>query len=264
MTTPKNRRPVAIVTGGFRGIGRGCARALARAGFLVLVNDRDTEENRAAQETFAAEFANVGAEAEFLLGDVSDLALHAALVERAVGRWGRIDCLANNAGVSVKSRGDLLDVTPESFDNCIAVNTRAVFFLCQAVARQMLAGDGEPGVHRSIINITSSNVKAVSINRGEYCVSKSASSMTTKLFALRLASAGIGVYEIRPGLILTEMTAPSKPHYDAMIADGFVPMGRWGYPEDVAATVVSMATGQLAYTVGQAIAIDGGMVMPRY
>jgi NAD(P)-dependent dehydrogenase (short-subunit alcohol dehydrogenase family) len=252
------------VTGGFRGIGRGCARALAQAGFFLVVNDRDTEENRLLQQTYAGELASFGVEAELILGDVTDLNLHHALVERALARWGRIDCLVNNAGVSVKSRGDLLDATPESFDNCIAVNTRAVFFLCQTVARQMAGAEGEPGAHRSIVNITSSNVEAVSISRSEYCVSKAASSMTTKLFALRLAPLGIGVYEVQPGLILTEMTAPSKPRYDALIAEGLVPMGRWGYPEDVASIVVSMAMGRLAYTVGQAVAVDGGMVMPRF
>lgn len=264
MTVQKSNSPVAIVTGAFRGIGRGCARALAQAGFFLLLNDRDTEENRGMREVLASELPSLGVESEIVLGDVADLALHAEMVDAAIKRWGRIDCLVNNAGVSVRSRGDLLDVQPESFDNCIAVNTRAVFFLSQAVARQMAASEGEPGVHRSIVNITSSNVDAVSVNRGEYCVSKAASSMTTKLFALRLARLGIGVYEIRPGLILTEMTAPSKAHYDKLIEDGLVPAGRWGYPEDVASIVASMATGQLEYTVGQAVSVDGGMVMPRF
>jgi NAD(P)-dependent dehydrogenase (short-subunit alcohol dehydrogenase family) len=186
------------------------------------------------------------------------------MLDAAIVRWGRIDCLVNNAGVPAHHRGDLLDVTPESFDERIAVNTRAVFFLSQAVARHMLAQGGDKANHRSIINITSSNVKAASIARSEYCVSKAASSMTTKLFALRLAAAGIGVYEVRPGIIDTDLTRPAKAIYDKMIGDHAVPAERWGQPSDVASTVVCMAEGRLTCTVGQAIAVDGGLVMPKY
>ena len=262
MTQQQSGRPVTIVTGASRGIGKACAVALAQAGFNLLVNDLAFPEGgRCLEEQIAA----LGAECRPMPGDVASLDLHTAMIAAAIERWGRIDCLVNNAGVSVQHRGDLLDVTPESFDACIAVNTRATFFLCQAVARQMVAVAGAAGVHRSIVNITSSNVTAVSVSRGEYCVSKAASSMTTKLFALRLAKAGIGVYEVRPGLIATEMTLPHKEHYDRLIeANGLIPAGRWGTPEDVSAIVVSMALGRLAYTVGQAIAVDGGMVMPRY
>jgi 3-oxoacyl-[acyl-carrier protein] reductase len=265
MAHPRSARPVAIVTGSYRGIGRACACGLAVAGFNLLLNDRDTAENRAIESELAKELADLGAESEYVHGDVTDLVLHRAILDAAMDRWGRIDCLVNNAGVPPRHRGDLLDVSPESFDECFQVNTRAVFFLSQAVARHMLAAQGDPGVHRSIVNITSSNVKAVSINRGEYCVSKAASSMTTKLFALRLAKAGIGVYEVRPGLIATEMTLPFKEYYDKLIEERhLIPAERWGNPADVASIVVSMAEGRLAYTVGQAIAVDGGMVMPRY
>jgi len=258
-------RPVAMVTGALGGIGRACALGLARAGFNLLVNDRPTIGASDCTELFAQELAAEGAQSAFVLGDVTGLELHQEMIATALARWGRIDCLVNNAGVSVMERGDLLNVTAESFDRCVAVNTRAVFFLSQAVARQMLASSGEPGVHRSIINMTSSNVTAVSISRGEYCVSKAASSMTTKLFGLRLAAAGIGVYEVRPGLIATEMTLPHKANYDQLIEQtGLIPAERWGQPEDVANVVVSMAEGRLAYTVGQAVAVDGGMVMPRF
>jgi NAD(P)-dependent dehydrogenase (short-subunit alcohol dehydrogenase family) len=208
--------------------------------------------------------ANLGADCMSFLGDVGELGIHAAMLEAAVTRWGRIDCLVNNAGVSAHRRGDLLDVEPESFDGCFRVNTRAVFFLSQAVARTMLAYPGKDGTHRSIINITSSNAKAVSITRGEYCVSKAASTMTTRLFAVRLAAAGIGVYEVRPGIIDTDMTRPAKAHYDNLIGEHSVPAERWGYPADVASAVVCMAEGRLPYTVGQAITVDGGFIMPHF
>ena len=169
----------------------------------------------------------------------------------------------NNAGVSVLKRGDLLEVTNESFDRCIRVNTKAVFFLSQAVARHMLQQGELSGQHRSIINITSSNAVAVSLSRGEYCVSKCASTMTTRLFAVRLAAEGIGVYEVRPGIIETEMTRPMKDNYDALIADS-VPAKRWGFPGDVAVTVSSMAEGRLTYTVGQAVTVDGGLTIPQF
>jgi 3-oxoacyl-[acyl-carrier protein] reductase len=171
--------------------------------------------------------------------------------------------LRGNAGVGVAQRGDLLEVTSESFDRCIRVNTKAVFFLCQVVARHMLKQGELGGQHQSIINVPSSNAVAVSISRGEYCVFKSASSMTTHLFGVRLAAEGIGVYEVRPGIIETDMTRPVKDKCDALIADS-VPAQRWGFPADVAATVRSMAEGHLTYTVGQAVTIDGGLTIPRF
>lgn len=251
-----NNQPVAIVTGAARGIGRACAVALVAAGFDILLNDRE------ASDALTATAAELGAAA--FAADVADLQQHQRIVDAAFDRWGRADCLVNNAGVGVMQRGDLLDVTPESFDRCVAVNTRAVFFLSQAFARHLIANAPADTHHRSIINITSSNAVSVSISRGEYCVSKAASSMTTKLFGLRLAESGIGVYEVRPGVIDTDMTRPAKAHYDQAIADGLVPAKRWGTPEDVAATVVAMATGKLRYTVGQAIGVDGGLMMSRF
>lgn len=254
-------RPVAIVTGAARGIGRACATALVREGFNVILNDRGDADAVTALNELAEELAPA---AISFAADIADLGSHAHLVECAYRQWQRFDCLVNNAGVGVMRRGDLLDVTPESFDRCISVNTRAVFFLTQAAARRLLADGAGRGYHRSIVNITSSNAKAVSITRGEYCVSKCASSMTTQLFGVRLAQAGIGVYEIRPGIIETEMTLPVKEKYDRLISEGFVPANRWGYPADVAATVCAMATGRLPYLVGQSIAVDGGMTIPRF
>lgn len=257
-------RPVALVTGALRGIGHASATALAAAGFNLLLNDRESEESRALATQVAIELAQHGADSLPVLCDVGDLASHASLLHAALARWGRVDCLVNNAGVPAQRRGDLLDVQPESFDECFRVNSRAVFFLSQAIARHMLARQGDGGVHRSIVNITSSNARAVSISRGEYCVSKAASSMTTRLFALRLAQAGIGVYEVRPGIIKTRMTQPAKAQYDQFIAEHHVPAERWGYPADVASTVACMAQGRLAYTVGQVVTVDGGLTIPRF
>ena len=262
MTTPSSR-PVAIVTGAARGIGRACAVALGVSGFDVVLADLAVHADgplRDAEQDVRAH----GAGAVAVVADVTRLDQHDALIGAATSRWGRLDCLVNNAGVGVMRRGDVLDVTPESFDRCLDVNTRAVFFLSQAAARHMLAQGEVAGQHRSIVNITSSNAVAVSITRGEYCVSKSASSMTTRVFAVRLAEAGIGVYEVRPGIIETEMTLPVKDRYDREIANGLVPAKRWGYPADVASTVRSMAEGRLVYTVGQAVTIDGGLTVPRF
>jgi NAD(P)-dependent dehydrogenase (short-subunit alcohol dehydrogenase family) len=261
--TATSARPVAIITGAARGIGRACALALGASGFNVLLVDIEAAGNSPLRDV-TREAGQLGVEADAIVADVARLDLHAQVIAAAVDRWGRLDCLVNNAGVGVMRRGDVLDVAPESFDRCIDVNTRAVFFLTQAAARHMLA-QGEIGAqHRSIVNITSSNAVAVSITRGEYCVSKSASSMTTRVFAVRLAEAGIGVYEVRPGIIETEMTLPVKDRYDRAIADGLVPAKRWGCPADVASTVRSMAEGRLIYTVGQAVTIDGGLTVPRF
>jgi NAD(P)-dependent dehydrogenase (short-subunit alcohol dehydrogenase family) len=257
------RRPTAIVTGALRGIGKACAVALSKSGFNVLLNDIAMDDQAALAEQLVAEIGESGAESILFSGDVADLDQHKKLIETASGHWGRIDCLVNNAGVGVAKRGDLLDVTSESFDRCFRVNTKAVFFLSQAVARHMLEQGEIEGQHRSIINITSSNAVAVSISRGEYCVSKCASSMTTRLFGVRLAGEGIGVYEVRPGIIDTDMTRPVRDEYDGLIAD-IVPAQRWGFPADVATTVRSIAEGRLTFTVGQAVTVDGGLTIPRF
>jgi 3-oxoacyl-[acyl-carrier protein] reductase len=236
--------PTAIVTGAAKGIGRACAEALLDTGFEVLANDL---------EPFDA------GRAICHVGDIADLAMHTALVQEALQRWGRIDCFVNNAGVGAMQRGDILDVSPESYDRCQSVNARAMFFLSQTVAKVMLESTG----HRCIVNITSSNAVAASITRGEYCVSKSAGSMISKLFALRLAEHGISVYEIRPGLIETDMTRPVKGQYDSRLAE-LVPENRWGKPEDVATVVRQLAEGRMPHCTGQAFAVDGGMTILRY
>jgi 3-oxoacyl-[acyl-carrier protein] reductase len=255
------QKPVALITGARRGIGRGVALALAEAGFDLVINDLERDQD--AEDTLAAA-AGRGAGSAFIAADVADLGAHAHLVDGAIGAFGRLDCLVNNAGVSVLSRGDLLDVSVESYDRCLSVNLRGPFFLTQRVAREMLnrpAGTGKP---RSIVTITSVNAELASTSRGEYCISKAGASMLTRLFALRLAAHGIGVYEIRPGIIRTSMTAPSAERYDRQIAAGATPIARWGEPEDVGRAVATAATGRLPFSVGQVIYVDGGLGVPHF
>ena len=255
-------RPVALITGGRRGIGQGIAFALSAAGFDLVIND--LERDAEAEATLAGISAR-GAQASFVAADVADLAAQPDLVDAAFAAFGRLDCLVNNAGVSVLSRGDLLDVSVESYDRCLSVNLRGPFFLTQRVAREMLgrpARDGEPP--RSIVTITSVNAELASTSRGEDCISKSGASMLTRLFALRLAAHGIGVYEIRPGIIRTDMTAPSAERYDREIAAGAMPIARWGEPEDVGRAVATAAVGRLPFSVGQVIYVDGGLGLPRF
>jgi len=255
-------RPVALVTGAQRGIGRATAVALARAGFDVAINDLKHES--ALDETARLVEAE-GAAAAPIAGDVADLDGHEALLDAVIDRLGRHDCLVNNAGVSVFNRGDLLEVSRESYDHCLNINTRGTFFLTQAFARRLVdAPPPESSVHRSIVTITSANAKAASINRGEYCVSKAGLSMMVKLFAVRLAASGVGVYEVRPGVIETDMTAPAKARYDELIENGLTPIQRWGQPEDIARTVATMAQGLLPFTVGEAVHVDGGLMLPNF
>jgi NAD(P)-dependent dehydrogenase (short-subunit alcohol dehydrogenase family) len=255
-------RLVALITGGRRGIGRAIALALAEAGFDLTIND--LERDRDAEDTLAAA-AERGAKAIFLAADIADLGSHAHLVDGAIGAFGRLDCLVNNAGVSVLSRGDLLDVSLESYDRCLSVNLRGPFFLTQRVAREMLARPArEKEPPRSIVTITSVNAELASPGRGEYCISKAGASMLTRLFALRLAAHGIGVFEIRPGIIRTSMTAPSAERYDQEIAAGATPIARWGEPEDVGRAVATAAAGRLPFSVGQVIYVDGGLGVPRF
>jgi NAD(P)-dependent dehydrogenase (short-subunit alcohol dehydrogenase family) len=259
-STPTGR-PAALVTGGRRGIGRAIAWALADVGFDVLVND--VERDADADETLAGIEAR-GGRAAFHAADVADLGGHAGLVDAVYTAFGRLDCLVNNAGVSVLSRGDLLDVSVESYDRCLTVNLRGPFFLTQLAARRMAAerrpADG-PHHHRSVVTITSVNAELVGTNRGEYCISKAGASMMTKLYAVRLAPEGIGVYEVRPGIIRTSMTGPSAERYGREIAAGLTPIARWGEPEDVGRAVATLATGGLPFAVGQVVCVDGGLAL---
>lgn len=244
----------ALVTGAGRGIGRGVACALAADGFSVVVNDLHDGDELAGTLALIRE---KGGRAVAAPGDVADVEGRAALVETAWSAFGGLECLVNNAGVSVARRGDLLDVTPESFDRLVAINLRGPFFLTQEVARRMIAAPAQGP--RSIITVSSANAAMASIDRGEYCLSKAGLSMMTKLFALRLAANGVNVYEIRPGVIETAMTAVAKARYDARFEAGFMPINRWGQPDDVGRAAAVLASGALGYSTGEVIHVDGGL-----
>jgi NAD(P)-dependent dehydrogenase (short-subunit alcohol dehydrogenase family) len=248
-----------LVTGARRGIGKAIALALAAADFDVAVADVEMSDDLRA---VASQIGALGMKTAAIAGDISDITQHERILSEAEAALGPLTTLVNNAGVSVLSRGDLLDVTPESFDRCMAVNTRGTFFLTQAFARRVR--DVPSHCHRSIITITSANAQAASIARGEYCISKAGASMMSKLFATRLSDEDIGVYEIQPGFIETDMTAPSKAKYDALIEGGLTVIKRFGKPEEVARIALTMAQGLLPYTSGQTILADGGLMTVRY
>lgn len=251
-------RPAAIVTGGLRGIGRAVAETLAAGGFDIMVSDiRDEGEAELRQVVEAR-----GARFALTVSDVAALDSHSGLVSATIDAFGRIDCLVNNAGIGAPSRGDLLDLSPENFDKVLGVNLRGAVFLTQAVAKAMLAA---PFLGpRSIIAVTSVSAEMASPDRAEYCVSKAGLSMWTKNLALRLAESGIGVFEVRPGIISTDMTAAVKEKYDRLIAEGLVPAARWGTPQDVAETVAALAAGRLPFSTGSIIHCDGGLAVPRF
>jgi 3-oxoacyl-[acyl-carrier protein] reductase len=248
----------ALVTGAGRGIGRAIALELSNEGFAVVANDLEASDELA--ETVRL-IAAGGGRAMGVAADISDLERHGPFVEEAWSAFGGLHCLVNNAGISVARRDDLLKVAPASFDRLIDVNLRGPFFLTQAVAQRMV---DEGGAHfRSIVTISSANAEAASIERGEYCIAKSGLAMMTKLFALRLAADGIRVYEVRPGVIRTAMTAVVKERYDGLFAQGLAPINRWGEPEEVGRAVAALASGAFPYSTGEAIHVDGGLLVPR-
>ena len=247
----------AFVTGARRGIGRAIALALAGAGFDVAVNDVANSEELWAT---VAEISALGIKSVAVVGDISDLSAHEPMLDKAETALGPLTTLVNNAGVSVQNRGDLLNVTPESYDRCLNVNTRGTFFLTQAFAKRLKPSAS----HRSIVTISSANASGVSITRGEYCISKAGVSMMSKLFAARLSNEEIGVYEIQPGFIETDMTAPSKARYDKLIDEGLTVIKRFGTPEEVGRIALTLAQGLLPYTTGQIIQADAGLMMVRY
>ena len=250
-------RPVAIVTGARRGIGEAIAVELARHGFDVAITDLSDEGVNAPLGAITA----AGARGLFVKSDLGDMADHARAID-LVSEWGgAIACLVNNAGVPAPQRGDLLDLSPEALDAVIKVNLRGTFLFTQAVAKRMLARvSSHP---RSIITISSVSAELASPERGEYCISKAGLAMAVKLFALRLAHEDIGVFEVRPGVIRTPMTETVAEKYEARIADGLVPMHRWGLPQDVAKAVAGLASGQFTFATGSIINVDGGLSIPR-
>lgn len=244
---------VALVTGAARGIGLACAKALAAEGFDVAIADvLDSADAVAAIKA-------MGRNALGVKCDISVAADRAAAVATIKGRFGRLNVLVNNAGVAPKVRADLLEATEESYDRVMTINLKGPYFLTQLVAKWMLEQKlARPDDHFAIVNISSISAYTVSTPRGEYCLSKAGIAMMTKLYAIRLANDGICVFEIRPGIVKTDMTAAVAERYDKLIAEGITPIRRWGLPEDIATAVVTCATGRIPMATGQVLDVDGG------
>jgi 3-oxoacyl-[acyl-carrier protein] reductase len=251
---------VGVVTGGSRGIGRGIALAIADLGYSVVVNYRS--DTRAAETTCREAEERGAPRAVAIRADISDLAEGQRLLEESAALEGRLDLWINNAGIAPQHRLDILDTTPTSWDRVIDTNLRGPFFLTQAVARAMVDFRARELVDQPrIVFITSISSRFATISRGEYCVAKAGLSMVAQLFAARLAGMGIGVYEIQPGLIETDMTRPVRTAYDARIAGGLIPLGRWGTPDDVGRAVAAIASGAFPYSTGSVFEVDGGLSM---
>jgi 3-oxoacyl-[acyl-carrier protein] reductase len=248
-------RRVALVTGASRGIGRGIAAALAGAGHDVVVN---YATNADAARRVVADLEALGARALAVRADVSAAADRSRLVEETYAAFGAVDLLVNNAGVAPSVRADILEATEESFDRVLAVNLKGPYLLTQLVANRMIAQGPRPASPKIVV-ISSISAYAASTNRGDYCLAKAGLAMMVKLYAARLAEHGINVYEIRPGVIATDMTAGVKERYDRLIlAEGLTPIRRWGQPEDVGRAVVAVATDLLPFSTGQVLDVDGG------
>ena len=249
---------IALITGGTRGIGFGIARALAAEGWRLLLTGV-----RPASEV-GDTLAQLGGAAEYAAADVADAAARTALIDIVRERYAAVDALVNNAGRAPRVRADLLDATEDSFEEVLRTNLQGPYFLTQAIARLMLERRArDDRFTPSIVFVTSVSAAMASPNRGEYCVSKAGLAMTMRLFAARLAAHGINVYEVRPGIIATDMTAAVKDMYDRRIADGLIPEPRWGQPEDVGNGVAALLRGDFSYATGSVLHIDGGLSLPR-
>ncbi len=258
---------VALITGASRGIGKGIAIAMAREGWNVVINFRGAK--KAAEETKAeclqaARQSGHQIEAVEVQADISCPTDRKRILESVRERFGRLDILINNAGIAPKERADLLEASEESFDLLMQVNVKGPYFLTQACAKWMQdQKKSDPTRSPKIVTISSISAYTASVNRGDYCMSKAALSMLTPLFASRLAEDGIGVFEIRPGVIATDMTAGVKEKYDHLIESGLTPMPRWGTPDDVARTVLAICKDSFPFSVGEVINVDGGFHLRR-
>lgn len=254
-------RRSALITGGSRGIGFGIAEQLAREHFDLVINGLRPES--ALQEELARLRAH-GGQVVYVAADVAAEEGRALLVQRTLQAFGAPNVLVNNAGVAPNERRDLLEMSRESYDRVLGTNLTAPLFLTQSVAREMLgARERSPSFSACIINVSSISATVVSLNRGEYCIAKAGLSMVTQLYAARLGALGIPVYEVRPGITQTDMTAAVTAKYDALIAQGLCVQPRWGQPEDVGRAVAALARGDFPYSTGQVIMIDGGLTIPR-
>ena len=252
---------IALITGGSRGIGFGIAKHLAENGFDIAING--VREETDVTDSLI-ELRATGADVIYCQGDVSSTADRKIILQKVKDYFGKLHVLVNNAGVAPKERKDILETTEESFDRLIATNLKSTYFLTQDVANWMIAQKKAGTSFQScIINISSISATVASVNRGEYCVSKAGISMVTQLFAVRLGEFDIPVYEVRPGVIYTDMTSAVKEKYDKLIDEGLCVQKRWGYPEDVGKAVSALAVGNFPYSTGQVIMVDGGLTLPR-
>ncbi len=257
---------VALVTGGSRGIGRGISIELARIGWSVAINFAGRRDAALECARLCRKVAPKRSKScfEIFQADISRAEDRARLLDEVHEHFGGIHLLVNNAGVAPLVRADLLEASEESFDRLMSINVRDPFFLTQALANIWIRkGHRKKPPNRRIVNISSVSAFAPGVTRGDYCMSKAALSMMTRLFAIRLAEHGINVYEIRPGIIETDMIAPVKDKYARMIAGGIAPIARWGTPEDVGRSVAAIAQGQLPFSTGEVINVDGGFHIRR-
>ena len=264
--------PVALITGASRGIGRGIALELAKLGYDLVVNcavNLVAARQTATDCTTAAKVSGKEIRAEVAQADISQRADRQRLIEFTREKLGRLDLLVNNAGVAPDVRADVLETSEESFDRLIAINVKGPYFLTQIAANWMIQLlNRAPSVDLTpyrpkIITVSSISAYTASTNRGDYCVSKAALSMLTPLFASRLAANGINVYEIRPGIIATDMTGPVKEKYDQLIAEGLTPIQRWGTAEDIGRAVAAIASDAFPFSTGEVINVDGGFHLRR-
>lgn len=260
--TVRSAAKVALVTGGNRGIGLGITRTLLADGWAVSILATRPEPTE-----LLTELGELGP-VRYTRGSVDELETHRRYIDETLSQWGRIDALVNNAGVAPTERRDILEATPQSFDRVLGINLRGPYFLTQAVAAQMIEARGPvqglpDQLVGTIVNVASISSTTVSTNRGEYCISKAGVSMATQLWAARLGPEGILVYEIRPGVVATDMTAGVKGKYDQGFAEGMAPIPRWGVPSDVGGAVAQLVAGRMPYSTGDVINVDGGMHIPR-
>lgn len=260
------KKPVAFITGASRGIGRGIAIELAKNGWDLAGNSRrfDTQNTTDGLFEVKQRIEETGASFLPLQGDVTSLEDHKRMLESVLEKYGRIDLFVNNAGVAPEKRLDILETTPGNVDRVLNINLRGPFFLTQRIALQMIVQTKEAAERRpAIVFITSVSANTSSTSRAEYCISKAGLSMAAAVFADRMAEYGINVYEVRPGIIKTGMTAAVGEKYDKLIGAGLVPQKRWGLPEDVGKAVVALVSGSFAYSTGTIIEVSGGMNLRR-
>lgn len=252
---------IAIVTGGSRGIGLGIVKCLIKDGSAVMLNGVRPGESVA---DVLKELRDGGATVAYCAGDVSDPAARENLIAATRETFGALHVLVNNAGVAPKVRADILEATEDSYDWVMDVNLKGPYFLTQLAARWMVEQkQADPEWRGAIVNVNSISATVVSVNRGEYCVSKAGLAMATGLWAARLGEFDIPVYEVRPGVTATDMTSGVTEKYDKLIADGLTVTKRWGYPEDVGKAVAALARGDFPYSTGQVVMVDGGLTLPR-